>query len=35
MFSRAEFDRRIAHARGAMAFVGVDLLLVDSGELLA
>lgn len=35
MFSRAEFDRRIALARDAMASAGVDLLLVDSGELLA
>jgi Xaa-Pro dipeptidase len=35
MFSRAEFDRRIARARDAMASAGVDLLLVDSGELLA
>lgn len=35
MFSRAEFDRRIACARDAMASAGVDLLLVDSGELLA
>ena len=35
MFSRAEFDRRIALARDAMASPGVDLLLVDSGECLA
>ncbi|WP_332304806.1 Xaa-Pro peptidase family protein [Rhizobium sp. GR12] len=35
MFSRAEFDRRITLARGAMASAGVDLLLIDSGELLA
>jgi Xaa-Pro dipeptidase len=35
MFSRAEFDRRIALARDAMASSDVDLLLVDSGELLA
>jgi Xaa-Pro dipeptidase len=35
MFSRAEFDRRIALARDAMASSGADLLLVDSGELLA
>ncbi|CDN51109.1 M24 family metallopeptidase [Neorhizobium galegae] len=35
MFSRAEFDRRIARARDAMASAGADLLLVDSGELLA
>lgn len=35
MFSRAEFDRRIALARDAMASADVDLLLVDSGELLA
>jgi Xaa-Pro dipeptidase len=27
MFSRAEFDRRIACARDAMASAGVDLLL--------
>lgn len=35
MFSRAEYDRRIALARDAMASAGVDLLLVDSGEFLA
>ncbi|SFA79265.1 Xaa-Pro dipeptidase [Rhizobium sp. NFR07] len=35
MFSRAEYDRRIALARDAMASSGADLLLVDSGELLA
>jgi Xaa-Pro dipeptidase len=35
MFSRAEFDRRIALARDAMVSSGADLLLVDSGELLA
>ncbi|AYD04255.1 Xaa-Pro peptidase family protein [Neorhizobium sp. NCHU2750] len=39
MFSRADYDRRIALARNAMASSGpeggVDLLLVDSGELLA
>jgi Xaa-Pro dipeptidase len=35
MFSRADYDRRIALARNAMASAGVDLLLVDSGELLA
>lgn len=35
MFSRAEFDRRVALAREAMVHAGADLLLVDSGELLA
>lgn len=35
MFSRAEYGRRLALARDAMASSGVDLLLVDSGELLA
>lgn len=39
MFSRAEYDRRITLARDAMASSGpkgeVDLLLADSGELLA
>lgn len=35
MFSRAEYDRRITLAREAMASSGADLLLVDSGELLA
>lgn len=35
MFSRAEYDRRIALARDAMASSSADLLLVDSGELLA
>jgi Xaa-Pro dipeptidase len=35
MFTRAEFDRRIVCTRAAMASAGVDLLLVDSGELLA
>ncbi|MBP1846410.1 Xaa-Pro dipeptidase [Rhizobium petrolearium] len=35
MFSRAEFERRIARARGVMMSAGADLLLVDSGELLA
>lgn len=35
MFSWAEYDRRIALARAAMARAGADLLLVDSGELLA
>lgn len=35
MFSRAEFDRRVALARDAMECAGMDLLLVDSGELLA
>lgn len=35
MFSRAEYDRRIALARDAMAASGADLLLADSGELLA
>lgn len=35
MFSRADYDRRITRARDAMASSGVDLLLVDSGELLA
>ncbi len=35
MFSRAEYDRRIALAREAMASSGADLLLLDSGELLA
>ncbi|MBB4350202.1 M24 family metallopeptidase [Aliirhizobium cellulosilyticum] len=35
MFSRAEYDRRIALARDAMASSGADLLLADSGELLA
>jgi Xaa-Pro dipeptidase len=35
MFSRAEYDRRITLAREAMAVSGADLLLADSGELLA
>ncbi len=35
MFSRAEYDRRIALARDAIASSGADLLLADSGELLA
>ena len=35
MFTRAEFDRRVALSRGAMTSTDVDLLLVDSGELLA
>ncbi|WP_312402620.1 Xaa-Pro peptidase family protein [Rhizobium sp.] len=35
MFSRAEYDRRITLARDAMASSGADLLLADSGELLA
>ena len=35
MFSRDEYDWRIAKARDAMDAAGVDLLLVDSGELLA
>jgi Xaa-Pro dipeptidase len=35
MFSRAEFDHRVALAREAMARAGADLLLIDSGELLA
>ncbi|WP_112436861.1 M24 family metallopeptidase [Rhizobium sp.] len=35
MFSRAEYDRRIALARDAMASSSANLLLVDSGELLA
>lgn len=35
MFSRQEFQRRIDLARSAMAAAGVELLLVDSGELLA
>ncbi len=35
MFSRAEYDRRIALARDAMASSNADLLLVDSGEFLA
>ncbi len=35
MFSRAEYDRRIALARDAIALSGADILLVDSGELLA
>jgi Xaa-Pro dipeptidase len=35
MFDRQEFDTRIARARAAMAVASVDLLLVDSGELLA
>ncbi|GGG18055.1 Xaa-Pro aminopeptidase [Rhizobium wenxiniae] len=35
MFSRAEYDRRITLARDAMAASGADLLLADSGELLA
>jgi Xaa-Pro dipeptidase len=35
MFARDEYDWRIAAARRAMELAGVDLLLVDSGELLA
>lgn len=35
MFSRQEFQRRIDLTRKAMETAGVDLLLVDSGELLA
>jgi Xaa-Pro dipeptidase len=35
MFSRAEFARRIGLARIAMDAASADLLLVDSGELLA
>jgi Xaa-Pro dipeptidase len=35
MFSRDEFERRIRLARTAMEAASVDLLLVDSGELLA
>lgn len=35
MFSRDEYDRRIAKARAAMRAAEVDLLLVDGGELLA
>jgi Xaa-Pro dipeptidase len=35
MFSRAEFERRIGLARMALDAVSADLLLVDSGELLA
>lgn len=35
MFPRDEFDWRIAKAHAAMDAAGVDLLLIDSGELLA
>jgi Xaa-Pro dipeptidase len=35
VFDRAEFDARIAKTRAAMAAASVDLLLIDSAELLA
>jgi Xaa-Pro aminopeptidase len=35
MFPRAEYERRVVRARGAMAAQDVDLLLVDHAELLA